>query len=85
MKRIKKIKVDEVGQTKKISSEKINLLKLNGILDAAREYSEKYPPKSMSEIANIIQGVQWGYQKATEKNKDPSPWKDNILKKIREF
>ncbi|KAF7683102.1 hypothetical protein TCON_1690 [Astathelohania contejeani] len=41
-----------------------------------------HPPKTMCEVARILQTVQWCYQEASLKPKLPSNWKQGIENKI---
>ncbi|KAF7673141.1 hypothetical protein TCON_2762 [Astathelohania contejeani] len=74
--------ITEFQRTRKVPEAKVDkelLLSLNRI---AGEYMVTNPPKTMCEVARILQTVQWCYQEASLKPKRPSNWKQSIENKI---
>ncbi|KAF9762412.1 hypothetical protein NGRA_2030 [Nosema granulosis] len=54
-------------------------------MKAVDAYVRITPPCDISEIARIFQAAQTCYQKATEKEKKKSEWRENIKKKVQEL
>ncbi|KAF9746149.1 hypothetical protein NGRA_3543, partial [Nosema granulosis] len=79
---IKQQRVEEVERTKKISSLKVDTLRLDAVIKAVETYVRDYTPKTMSDIARLLQAAQICYQEMTRKEAKPSEWKECILKKI---
>ena len=79
------IDVDKAERTRKVPNEKINHLKLEALTKAVSEYVHTQPPSNMTEIARTIQAAQIAYQRSTQRNTQPSPWRANIEKKIETF
>jgi len=76
------VEVNKVERTRKIPNEKIYHLVLEATAKAVGEYVHTKPPSNMTEIARTIQAAQIAYQRSTQKNSQPSPWKLNIENKI---
>ena len=82
MAKLKEVDVNSTECTRKISSEKVDLLKLEAVCLAVGEYSKLHPPRSMTDIARTIQAAQQCYQEVTVRQRQKSTWKENIESKI---
>ncbi|KAF7682971.1 hypothetical protein TCON_1821, partial [Astathelohania contejeani] len=69
-------------RTRKVPEAKIDKKLLFSLNQIAGEYMVTNPPKTMCEVARILQTVQWCYQEASLKPKLPSNWKQSIENKI---
>ena len=82
LEQVKEADVDKVERTRKIPNERINHLMLEAVAKAVGEYLRTTTPKSMAEIAKIIQAAQLCYQRASTKQYKPSVWRVSIERKI---
>lgn len=72
-------------RTRKISSLKVDVLRLDAVIKSVETFVGEYPPCNMSDIARILQAGQICYQEITRKEAKPSVWKESILKNIGSF
>ena len=79
---IKGLEVDQVPRTRKVASEKVDLLQLDAVRRAVADHVGRYPPRAMSGIARILQAAQAAYQDATATQRKPSVWRESIESKI---
>ena len=82
IKSISERKIEEFVRTHKIPYEKLDHSLLEILNRAVAEYTSNSAPKSMGDLARILQAVQECYQETKTKIRAPSPWKASIEAKI---
>ena len=78
------LKINEVERTRKIPSSKVDKTLLSVLNRVVGEYASTHQPKSMSDIARILQAVQLCYQDASTRPRKQSEWRANIEAKIQQ-
>ncbi|KAF7680954.1 hypothetical protein TCON_2429, partial [Astathelohania contejeani] len=76
------ISITGFQRTRKVPEAKVDKELLFYLNQIAREYMVINPPKTMCEVARILQTVQWCCQEASLKPKLPSNWKQSIENKM---
>ncbi|EQB59820.1 hypothetical protein NAPIS_ORF02648 [Vairimorpha apis BRL 01] len=79
---LEKIRVENVERTRKISSMKVDYLRLDSTIKAVEAHVRATPPQNMSDVARILQSAQICYQEITSKEFKVSTWRESILKKV---